>query len=55
MKKGELIAVVGPVGSGKSSLLAACLGEMETVTGDVNLNVSKAFPDVYCFRQILKQ
>ena len=29
MKQGELLAIVGPVGSGKSSLLLALLGEME--------------------------
>jgi ATP-binding cassette subfamily C (CFTR/MRP) protein 1/ATP-binding cassette subfamily C (CFTR/MRP) protein 3 len=29
IKKGELIAVVGTVGSGKSSLIGACLGELE--------------------------
>lgn len=32
-EKGELIAVVGSVGSGKSSLLSACLGEMSRVGG----------------------
>ena len=29
VKKGEILAVVGKVGSGKSSLIAACLGELE--------------------------
>jgi ABC-type multidrug transport system fused ATPase/permease subunit len=29
IKKGELVAIVGTVGSGKSSLICACLGEME--------------------------
>ncbi|BBN10831.1 protein MpABCC10 [Marchantia polymorpha subsp. ruderalis] len=33
VKKGELIAVIGSVGSGKSSLLCALLGEMEAVKG----------------------
>ncbi|KAI1697770.1 ABC transporter transmembrane region domain-containing protein [Ditylenchus destructor] len=32
VKQGELIGVVGRVGSGKSSLLAAIMGEMETIT-----------------------
>ena len=31
--RGSLVAVVGPVGSGKSSLLAAILGEMEAIDG----------------------
>ncbi|KAH8047403.1 ATPase [Aureococcus anophagefferens] len=30
---GQLVGVVGPVGSGKSSLLAAIAGEMETIAG----------------------
>jgi len=33
VQKGELIAVVGTVGSGKSSLLSAILGEMEPLNG----------------------
>ena len=33
VKKGELVVVVGPVGSGKSSLLGAILGEMSLVRG----------------------
>ena len=33
---GQLVAVVGPVGSGKSSLLSAMLGEMERLQGQIN-------------------
>jgi ABC-type transporter Mla maintaining outer membrane lipid asymmetry ATPase subunit MlaF len=40
--KGSLVAVVGTVGSGKSSLLSAILGEMIKDTGDVNVNVSNS-------------
>jgi ATP-binding cassette, subfamily C (CFTR/MRP), member 1 len=43
MKKGSLTAVVGKVGSGKSSLVSAVLGEMEKVTGSVNTDGSLAF------------
>lgn len=35
VKKGELAAIVGTVGSGKSSLLAAVLGELEKLSGKV--------------------
>jgi len=36
---GSLIAVVGSVGSGKSSLLQALLGEMEKIKGSVTVKV----------------
>ena len=35
IKKGELAAIVGTVGSGKSSLLASVLGEMHKISGQV--------------------
>ena len=38
--EGSLVAVVGHVGSGKSSLISALLGEMELVEGHVNVRVS---------------
>jgi len=37
---GKLVAVVGPVGVGKSSLISALLGEMEKLTGHVEVKVS---------------
>ena len=37
MEPGELVAIVGAVGSGKSSLLAACLGELRCVGGGHSL------------------
>lgn len=37
--KGSLVAVVGPVGCGKSSLVSALLGEMEKVEGAVSVKV----------------
>lgn len=39
VKEGSLVAVVGQVGSGKSSLLAALLGEMVKWSGKVNVKV----------------
>ena len=37
----KLVAVVGQVGSGKSSLISALLGEMEKLDGRVNVRVSQ--------------
>lgn len=43
VKKGNLTAVVGPVGCGKTSLISALLGEMEKIRGDVNVDGSVAY------------
>lgn len=43
MREGELTAIVGRVGSGKSSLIHAILGEMKKVNGDVSLSGSVAY------------
>nr|UOU03337.1 ATP-binding cassette subfamily C1-6 [Brachionus rubens] len=43
VKKGELVAVVGSVGSGKSSLLSGLLGEMHKFKGEINVNGSTAY------------
>ncbi|XP_043211787.1 multidrug resistance-associated protein 1-like isoform X1 [Amphibalanus amphitrite] len=43
VKEGSLVAVVGTVGSGKSSLLSALLGEMEKVGGRVNTKGNVAY------------
>ena len=40
VKTGELVAVVGTVGSGKSSLISACLGEMERLSGELYVKVT---------------
>lgn len=39
IKEGSLVAVVGPVGAGKSSFISAFLGEMEKLSGHVNTKV----------------
>ncbi|KAF7804851.1 ABC transporter C family member 4 [Senna tora] len=43
IKKGDLTAIVGTVGSGKSSLLASVLGEMHKVSGKVRVCGSIAY------------
>lgn len=39
--QGSLLAVVGHVGCGKSSLVSALLGEMEKLEGEVSIRVGK--------------
>uniref|UniRef100_A0A8C8HMP8 ATP-binding cassette, sub-family C (CFTR/MRP), member 2 n=1 Tax=Oncorhynchus tshawytscha TaxID=74940 RepID=A0A8C8HMP8_ONCTS len=43
IKPGKLVAVVGVVGSGKSSLISAMLGEMHSSKGFINVQGSVAF------------
>ncbi|XP_035829879.1 multidrug resistance-associated protein 1 [Aplysia californica] len=43
VKPGSLVAVVGSVGSGKSSLLSAIMGEMNKVSGSVTVKSSMAY------------
>ena len=43
VKPGQLVAVVGQVGAGKSSLIQALLGEMEKHGGNVSLKVSPKY------------
>ena len=40
IKQGELVAIVGHIGAGKSSLIAALLNEMEVIDGSVIINGS---------------
>ncbi|KAI1342933.1 ABC multidrug transporter-like protein [Xylariaceae sp. FL0016] len=49
--RSELVAVIGSVGSGKTSLLAALGGEMRRVTGSVSLGASRAFCPQYAWIQ----
>uniref|UniRef100_A0A3P8P7H5 ATP-binding cassette, sub-family C (CFTR/MRP), member 2 n=1 Tax=Astatotilapia calliptera TaxID=8154 RepID=A0A3P8P7H5_ASTCA len=43
IEPGRLVAVVGAVGSGKSSLMSALLGEMHSTKGFINIGGSLAF------------
>ncbi|XP_059646878.1 ABC transporter C family member 14-like [Cornus florida] len=43
IKKGELAAIVGTVGSGKSSLLASVLGELHKISGKVRVCGTTAY------------
>ncbi|KAJ3181681.1 ATP-binding cassette sub- C member 8 [Geranomyces variabilis] len=43
IKAGTLVAIVGNVGSGKSSLLSALVGEMNKTSGDLHFNGNLAF------------
>ncbi|OCK82842.1 hypothetical protein K432DRAFT_402511 [Lepidopterella palustris CBS 459.81] len=49
--RNELLAVIGTVGSGKSSLLAALAGDMRRTTGEVTLGASRAFCPQYAWIQ----
>jgi ABC-type multidrug transport system fused ATPase/permease subunit len=42
-RQGQLVAVVGKVGSGKSSLVSALLGEMNKTSGKVNIRGKVAY------------
>ncbi|KAI8896540.1 P-loop containing nucleoside triphosphate hydrolase protein [Globomyces pollinis-pini] len=44
---GSKVAIVGPVGSGKSSLLSGIIGEMPKISGSIEINGSVA----YCSQQ----
>ncbi|XP_024398184.1 uncharacterized protein [Physcomitrium patens] len=43
VQRGDLVAIVGAVGSGKSSLLLALLGEMECLAGESQIDRPAAF------------
>jgi len=49
--RNELVAVIGTVGSGKSSLLAALAGDMRKTNGEVVLGASRAFCPQYAWIQ----
>ncbi|XP_065867125.1 ABC transporter C family member 13 isoform X1 [Euphorbia lathyris] len=43
VRKGSFVAIIGEVGSGKSSLLAAILGEMQLIHGSVHMSGSLTY------------
>ncbi|KAK3327224.1 P-loop containing nucleoside triphosphate hydrolase protein [Cercophora scortea] len=49
--RNELVAVIGTVGSGKTSLLAALAGDMRRTSGEVILGASRAFCPQYAWIQ----
>ncbi|EEH04039.1 ABC protein [Histoplasma capsulatum G186AR] len=49
--RNELIAVIGTVGCGKSSLLSALAGEMRLTRGNVTMNATRAFCPQYAWIQ----
>ncbi|TQN69244.1 Multidrug resistance protein fer6 [Colletotrichum shisoi] len=51
IKRDELVAVIGTVGSGKTSLLAALAGDMRKTSGEVALGASRAFCPQYAWIQ----
>lgn len=55
--KRQLVAVIGPVGSGKSSLLQTILGELNIVSGAMQINgsISYASQDPWVFAATIRQ
>ncbi|EEA21837.1 ATP-binding cassette transporter yor1 [Talaromyces marneffei ATCC 18224] len=51
VKRNELIAVIGTVGSGKTSLLAALAGDMRLTEGSIKLGASRAYCPQYAWIQ----
>ncbi|PLN82694.1 P-loop containing nucleoside triphosphate hydrolase protein [Aspergillus taichungensis] len=49
--RGELIAVIGSVGSGKSSFLGALAGDMRLTSGHIRLGVTRAYCPQYAWIQ----
>jgi ATP-binding cassette subfamily C (CFTR/MRP) protein 1 len=51
VKRNELIAVIGTVGSGKTSLLSALAGDMRVTDGEIRMGASRAFCPQYAWIQ----
>lgn len=56
VEKGKLCAIIGPVGSGKSSLFQLILGEMPSATGEIfiNGNISYASQEAWLFTSTVR-
>eukprot|EP01065_Artemidia_motanka_P038578 TRINITY_DN4742_c0_g1_i1.p1 TRINITY_DN4742_c0_g1~~TRINITY_DN4742_c0_g1_i1.p1 ORF type:complete len:1315 (+),score=399.91 TRINITY_DN4742_c0_g1_i1:72-3947(+) len=57
VKRGDLVAVSGPVGSGKSSLLSAMAGELRCTSGSVRLGagISLAAQEVWLMSRTVRE
>lgn len=57
VKPGQLVVIIGPVGSGKSCFLWSILGEIHTVTGLISLNGSTSYAsqESWCFGGTIQQ
>nr|CAD7574939.1 unnamed protein product [Timema californicum] len=57
IKRGKLVAVIGPIGSGKSSLMEAMLGELSIRSGScvVNGKISYACQEPWVFGSTIRQ
>lgn len=55
--KGQLVGIIGPVGSGKSSLLQTILGELEVKAGSIEVNgtISYASQEPWVFASSMRQ
>jgi ABC-type bacteriocin/lantibiotic exporter with double-glycine peptidase domain len=53
IKKGELVMIVGAVGSGKSSLLMAILGEIPKIKGNVQITGKLAYVSQEVLRSVV--
>ncbi|XP_057653044.1 ATP-binding cassette sub-family C member 4-like [Diorhabda carinulata] len=54
---GQLVGIIGPVGSGKSSLLQTILGELDVTNGDMKINgqISYASQEPWVFAATIRQ
>jgi ABC-type transport system involved in cytochrome bd biosynthesis fused ATPase/permease subunit len=57
IEKNELVAILGSVGSGKSSLLMSLLGELELINGNIDMKGSVFYlaQEAWIFPTSLKQ